>query len=69
MSKTVRPAGNSDIPSIMTVLEAAKGIMRASGNMNQWVNGYPSEDVIADDISNGYGIVNGCRLNLFDRRT
>lgn len=57
MSKTVRPAGNSDIPSIMTVLEAAKGIMRASGNMNQWVNGYPSEDVIADDISHGYGYV------------
>ena len=57
MSKTVRPAGNADIPSIMTVLEAAKGIMRASGNMNQWVNGYPSEDVIADDISNGYGYV------------
>lgn len=57
MSKTIRPAGNSDIPSIMTVLEAAKGIMRASGNMNQWVNGYPSEDVIADDISHGYGYV------------
>ena len=57
MSKTVRPAGNADIPSIMTVLEAAKGIMRASGNMNQWVNGYPSEDVIADDISHGYGYV------------
>lgn len=57
MSKIVRPAGNADIPSIMTVLEAAKGIMRASGNMNQWVNGYPSEDVIADDISHGYGYV------------
>lgn len=57
MRKTVRPAGNADIPSIMTVLEAAKGIMRASGNMNQWVNGYPSEDVIADDISHGYGFV------------
>ena len=57
MSKTVRPAGNADIPSIMTILEAAKGIMRASGNMNQWVNGYPSEDVIADDISHGYGYV------------
>lgn len=57
MNKTVRPAGNADIPSIMTVLEAAKGIMRASGNMNQWVNGYPSEDVIADDIACGYGFV------------
>lgn len=57
MRKTVRPAGNADIPSIMTVLEAAKGIMRASGNTGQWVNGYPSKDVIADDISHGYGFV------------
>lgn len=41
----------------MTVLEAAKGIMRASGNMNQWVNGYPSEEVIKNDIANGWGFV------------
>ena len=54
---TVRVGISSDVPAIMAVLEAAKGIMRASGNMNQWVNGYPSEDVIADDISHGYGYV------------
>ena len=41
----------------MTVLEAAKGIMRASGNMKQWVNGYPSEEVINNDIANGWGFV------------
>ena len=38
---SIRPANETDIPRVMTVLEAAKGIMRASGNMNQWVNGYP----------------------------
>ena len=57
MSKTVRPAQKADIPRIMTVLEAAKGIMRGSGNMGQWVNGYPSEDVIAEDIDRGYGFI------------
>ena len=57
MNKTVRPAQNEDIHRIMTVLEAAKGIMRASGNTGQWVNGYPSEAVIAEDIAHGYGFV------------
>ena len=57
MNKTVRPAQKADIPRIMTVLEAAKGIMRSSGNTGQWVNGYPSEDVIAEDIARGYGFV------------
>jgi hypothetical protein len=41
----------------MAVLEAAKGIMRASGNNGQWVNGYPGEDVVLNDIANGYGFV------------
>ncbi len=57
MNNTVRPAQKADIPRIMTVLEAAKRIMRASGNTGQWVNGYPSEDVIAEDIARGYGYV------------
>ena len=54
---SIRPANETDIPRVMTVLEAAKGIMRASGNMNQWVNGYPSEEVINNDIANGWGFV------------
>jgi len=41
----------------MAVLEAAKGIMRASGNTSQWVDGYPSEAVIKEDISDGHGFV------------
>ena len=53
----IRPASTPDLASIMTVLEAAKGIMRASGNMHQWIGGYPSEAVIADDIAHGYGYV------------
>ena len=53
----VRPAVLDDLPAILPVLEAAKGIMRASGNLHQWVNGYPSEAVIRDDIGKGYGFV------------
>ena len=40
----------------MSVIEAGKGIMRASGNMLQWNDGYPSQSVILADMeaSNGY---------------
>ena len=41
----------------MAVLEAAKGIMRASGNLHQWVDGYPSREVIEGDIKDGFGYV------------
>lgn len=54
---TIRAAYKDDLSVIMTVLEAAKGIMRSSGNAGQWVNGYPSEDVILNDIEKGYGFV------------
>ena len=54
---TVRLALLADVPRIMTVLEAAKGIMRASGNLHQWVNGYPSAQIIEDDIALRQGYV------------
>ena len=53
----IRQACNEDLKAIMAVLEAAKGIMRASGNTEQWVNGYPSEEVVLNDISKGYGFI------------
>ena len=54
---TIRPATSSDIPDIMTVLGAARGIMRADGNLGQWVNGYPSEEIIRHDIEASFGHV------------
>ena len=54
---TIRAAHKSDLQAVMAVLEAAKGIMRASGNESQWANGYPSEDVILEDIALGNGFV------------
>ena len=55
--REIRKAAPGDLESIMEVLEAAKGIMRASGNLNQWKDGYPSKDVVLNDISGGYGHV------------
>ena len=53
----IRTAHIGDLEAVMAVLEAARGIMRASRNTGQWVNGYPSEDVIRNDIDKGYGFV------------
>ncbi len=41
----------------MQVMEAAKKIMRSSGNMHQWGEGYPSEVVITNDIEKHGGYV------------
>lgn len=54
---TVRAAIPADVPAIMTVLEAARQIMREDGNLRQWVDGYPSEAVIRGDIALGQGYV------------
>ena len=57
MSKTIREAKSSDVIEIMRVIEAAKGIMRSSGNMHQWGEGYPSEAVIFNDMEKHGGFV------------
>ena len=42
---------------IMKVVAAAKQTMRQSGNTRQWVDGYPSEAVIAADLKRHGGYV------------
>ncbi len=54
---TIRKAQLQDLKQIMAVLDAARQIMRSDGNTGQWINGYPSEEVVIDDINNGYGYV------------
>ena len=41
----------------MPVLEAAKGIMRSSGNRDQWKDGYPTREIIEDDLRKEHGFV------------
>ena len=55
--RTIREAKPTDITSIMQVMEAAKRIMRQSGNIHQWGDGYPSEEVIFNDMEKHGGFV------------
>ncbi len=55
--RKIRPATVADIDRIMPLIDAAKGIMRSSGNMDQWADGYPSPETIASDIAVGGGFI------------
>ena len=57
MSRIIREAQPSDMADIMTVMDAAKGIMWQSGNLHQWGEGYPSETVITADMEKDGGFV------------
>ena len=49
----IRKAEKKDLESVMPIYEEARKRMRASGNMTQWINGYPSLSLITEDIKNG----------------
>lgn len=49
----IRKSRINDISQVMPLYEGAKLFMRKHGNMTQWINGYPSEDVISQDMLKG----------------
>ena len=57
MSRIIREARPTDMAEIMKVINAAKKIMRQSGNLHQWGKGYPSEAVITADMEKNGGFV------------
>lgn len=54
---TVRKTTYSDIDPIMAIYEYARQRMRLTGNSTQWVNGYPSVEIIRNDITEGNSYV------------
>lgn len=55
--RIIRIATPADMVGIMQVMDAAKQIMRKSGNFYQWTEGYPSETVIIEDMEKEAGYV------------
>ena len=54
----IRPATESDLPALRPVFEAAKEIMRADGNFEQWSSpGFPGEDLLLSDLARAGGYV------------
>ena len=54
LKRTFRLATEDDVPVIMRLVDEARGIMRSCGNVNQWIDGYPSEETIKHDIEHGH---------------
>ena len=48
-----RKAIESDLLEIKSIVDKARELMKSSGNVNQWVDGYPSNEVLLSDIRNG----------------
>lgn len=53
----IRKTTYQDIDTIMRILDEARDIMRDSGNMSQWIEGYPTRAIIEDDASRGNSYV------------
>ena len=49
----IRKATEQDIPAALELFTAAKAIMRSSGNLTQWEDGYPNADIVRSDINKG----------------
>lgn len=49
----VRKAELADMDEIMRCFDCARKFMRAQGNTKQWINGYPSRELVMNDMENG----------------
>lgn len=49
---TVRQAHPSDIGIIAGIFNSARKFMAASGNATQWIDGYPTSEIVLQDIAN-----------------
>ena len=47
----IRNAVLADLPAIQSIYALARAFMRKSGNLKQWSNGYPDDQLLMDDIS------------------
>ncbi len=48
----VRDATINDLDKIMDIYVSAKSYMNQNGNPTQWRDGYPSRELIIEDINN-----------------
>ncbi len=57
----IRKSTPEDIDLIMECISIARQSMRANGNNVQWINGYPSKELMLESVKNGFNylIFNG----------
>ncbi len=50
----IRKSTPEDIDLIMECISIARQSMRANGNNVQWINGYPSKELMLESVKNGF---------------
>ena len=57
----IKPCTIEYIDDAMQIFDDARAYMRANGNLSQWGNGYPSKEVILQDMAANrfYGVFDG----------
>ena len=53
----IRQATLQDTERLMEIFDIARGFMRTTGNPNQWINGYPQQELIEKEIIAGHCFV------------
>ena len=53
MSYVIRKSTLDDLPTILNLRDQARAIMRSYGNVYQWPEGYPRDDMFRKDIELG----------------
>ena len=61
---TIRQSTYSDIPVLMEIYRQARQIQLDSGNLHQWKEGYPTQNIVRGDIDRGvsYVVEDGCKI-------
>ncbi len=49
----IRTATVADLNQILEIYETGRKYMRSNGNLTQWNDGYPSKELLSDDIDKG----------------
>ena len=50
----IRKSTTDDLSTLMELYECGRSTMRRSGNMRQWTHGYPTQEVVEQDIARGH---------------
>lgn len=50
----IRKALPAEMDTLMPLYDIARRFMRDTGNYSQWTDGYPTREMIADDIAHGW---------------
>ena len=53
----IQPTQREDVPAVMAIYDHARFFMRTHGNAAQWIDGYPSQELIIAEVEAGHSFV------------